>query len=304
MTALAVRPLLSVAAASIALGAVALAGAPAAYAAPGDNGDIKIHREGTAEPNQSNHSRVCKFHFAAFNFDDLLSVHWEVVPENKVSPVKDGDIAINAEGDGFTADMELPDGKYRLEWSWVGQLGAKKSKNFTVKCLDDVTNPDVTPPPPNGGGENGGNGNGGNGSGWPGSTASASASATATATAPPPNNNGSNGGGNGGSGGSGSSGGSGWNGGTTGTTSDTGSTSSTGTTGTTGTENGGNGTTQKPPHKPPHGPVGAGGGGSADTTSSDDGSAFGVGAALAAGLAGTAGLILVRRNRRRTHGES
>ncbi|MEU4267405.1 hypothetical protein [Streptomyces sp. NPDC026092] len=274
MTALTVRPLLSVAAASIALGAVALAGAPAAYAAPGDNGDIKVHREGTAEPNQSNHPRVCRFHFAAFNFDDLLSVHWEIVPENKVSPVKEGDIAINAEGDGFTADMELPDGRYRLEWSWVGQLGAKKSKNFTVNCLGDVTNP-----PPNGGGENGGNGNGGNGNG---STASPSA------TAPPPNNNGSNGGGNGGNGGNGGSGGSGWNGGN----------------GNSGTETGGNGTTQKPWHKPPQGPVGAGGGGAADATPSDDGSAFGVGAALAAGLAGTAGLILVRRNRRRTHGES
>ncbi|MEU9702081.1 hypothetical protein [Streptomyces sp. NPDC047981] len=244
MTALAVRPLLSVAAASIALGAVALAGAPAAYAAPGDNGDVKIHREGTTEPNQSNHPRVCKFHLAAFNFDDLLSVHWEIVPENKVSPVKEGDIAINAEGDGFTADMELPDGKYRIEWSWVGQLGAKKSKEFTVKCLDDITSP-----PPNGGGENGGNGNGSNG------------------TAPPNNN--------GGSGGNGSNGGSGWQ------------------------QNGG-GTT----HKPPHGAVGAGGGGSVDASSPEGDSAFGVGAALAAGLAGTAGLILVRRSRRRTHGAS
>ncbi|MEU8758193.1 hypothetical protein AB0C99_03265, partial [Streptomyces sp. NPDC048659] len=53
-----------------------------------------------------------------------------------------------------------------------------------------------------------------------------------------------------------------------------------------------------------HGPVGAGGGGSAETTTTntDDGSVFGVGSALAAGLAGTAGLILIRRARRRNDG--
>lgn len=72
-------------------------------------------------------------------------------------------------------------------------------------------------------------------------------------------------------------------------------------------DNGGNGPTKPPQPKPPHGahgphgPVGAGGGGSADTTGTDS-SAFGVGSAIAAALAGTVGLILVRRSRRRTDG--
>ncbi|WP_137990297.1 hypothetical protein [Streptomyces vilmorinianum] len=208
MTALAVRPLLSTAVATLALSGVALAGAPAAFAAPGDNGDIKIHRKGTVEPDQSNHPKVCEFHIAAFNFDGLQQVHWEIFNQPGSGPfVREGDITLDPSGDGYTTDMTLPDGMYKVEWTFMGQQGAKKSKVFKVECE---------------------NGNGGNGS-----------------TKPPHH---------------------------------------------------------KPPHhKPPHGPVGAGGGGSADTTGTDS-SAFGVGSALAAGLAGTAGLILIRRSRRRTDG--
>ncbi|MEU9997938.1 hypothetical protein [Streptomyces sp. NPDC050848] len=221
MTALAVRPLLSVAAASLALGAVTLAGAPAAVAAPGDDGDVKVHHAGPIPPrtpldDQSNKPKVCKFYFAAFNFDGLQELDWTVSPQPPVDSVAlSGKIAVDAQGKGHTPNLALADGMYKVEWTWEGQQGAKKSKVFRVDCLDDITNP-TQPPTTGGNGDNGGNG--------------------------------------------------------------------------------------KPPHhKPPHGPVGAGGGGSADPAS-DSGSAFGVGAALAAGLAGTAGLILVRRSRRRTDG--
>ncbi|MEU6876626.1 hypothetical protein [Streptomyces sp. NPDC046712] len=210
MTAPAVRPLLSTAIATLALGGVALAGAPTAYAAPGDNGDIKIHRAGTVEPDQSNHPRVCEFYIAAFNFDGLQSVQWEISHQPATNgPVRTGSVQLNAEGDGRSPELtnlRLANGQYKVEWTFEGQQGAKKSKVFRVACLDDITNP-----PPNGGG---------------------------------------------------------------------------------------NGT--PPPHKPPHGPVGAGGGGSAELAS--DSSAFGVGSAIAAVVAGTAGLILVRRSRRRTDG--
>ncbi|MEV7280275.1 hypothetical protein [Streptomyces sp. NPDC093111] len=254
MTAQAARPLLSAAVVGLALGAVTLAGAPAAFAAPGDDGDIKVHHAGTVEPDQSNDPQVCEFHFAAFNFNDLSTIHWDIYNQPPGTPpaVRSGDIALDSAHNGYSPDMTLPDGMYKVEVTWVGQQGAKKSKVFRVNCDNSTTPPTTppptTPPPTGGGSSNGGGGNGGGGSGG----------------------GYSGGGGNGG----------GYNGG-----------------GDSGGGNGGYGH-----HKPPHGPVGAGGGGAADTTASDDGSAFGVGSAVAAGLAGTAGLILIRRARRRNDG--
>ncbi|MEU7390806.1 hypothetical protein [Streptomyces tanashiensis] len=219
------RTLLRAALATLALGAVTLAGAPQAFAAPGDNGDVKVHRQGTPDTSQANEPQVgCIFRFAAFNFDGLQSIQWNIYeqpgqPGNQDPSLKNGSIAVDSNGDGHTDDITgLPTGMYKVEWTWEGQNGAAKSKVFRVDC-----------PPVNG---NGGNGNGGNGNGG--------------------NGNGGNGGGHG--------------------------------------------------HgKPPHGAVGAGGGGSAQIAA-EDSSAFGVGAAVAAGLAGTAGLVLIRRSRRRGNG--
>ncbi|WMX47799.1 hypothetical protein [Streptomyces roseicoloratus] len=210
MTVPALRPLLTTAATALVISSTALVAAPSAFAAPGDNGDIKIHEKGTVEPDPSNDPKVCEFHIAAFNFDGLQDVDWQIFnqPGNN-TPVKTGSIVLDQNGDGYTADMSLPDGMYKVEWTWEGQQGAKKSKVFRVECVTPPTTPPTTTPP-----------------------------------------------------------------------------------------------TSKPPHhKPPHGPVGAGGGGAADPASSTtDGSAFGVGSAIAAGLAGTAGLILIRRSRRRNDG--
>ncbi|MEU4100134.1 hypothetical protein AB0F16_05855 [Streptomyces tanashiensis] len=219
------RTLLRATLATLALGAVTLAGAPQAFAAPGDNGDVKVHRQGTPDTSQANEPQVgCIFRFAAFNFDGLQSIQWNIYeqpgqPGNQDPSLKNGSIAVDSNGDGHTDDITgLPTGMYKVEWTWEGQNGAAKSKVFRVDC-----------PPVNG---NGGNGNGGNGNGG--------------------NGNGGNGGGHG--------------------------------------------------HgKPPHGAVGAGGGGSAQIAA-EDSSAFGVGAAVAAGLAGTAGLVLIRRSRRRGNG--
>ncbi|MFE5484842.1 hypothetical protein [Streptomyces sp. NPDC056527] len=260
MTALAVRPLLSAALVTLAFGGATLAGAPAAVAAPGDNGDVKVHHAGrpgeeprTGENNPVNNPSVCTFYFAAFNFDGLQTINWAITPQPAVDSVTtSGSITIDAAGHGISPDLTLADGRYKVEWTWEGQQGAEKSKVFRVDC-DDST----SPPPTNGNGGNGGPGaNGGNGSTGNGSTAS-----PGTAN------------------GSGS-----WNGGT--------STSTSSANGWSG----GSGAT-----KPPQGPVGAGGGGSADTTGTDN-SVFGVGSAIAAALAGTVGLILVRRSRRRTDG--
>ncbi|MEE1818551.1 hypothetical protein PUR59_26470 [Streptomyces sp. SP18ES09] len=238
------RTLLRATLASLALGAVTLAGAPQALAAPGDNGDVKVHRQGTPDTDQANQPQVgCVFRFAAFNFDGLQSIQWNIYaqpgrPGNQDPSLRNGSIAIDVNGDGHTNDISgLATGMYKVEWTWVGQNGAAKSKVFRVNCPTDN-------------GTNGGNGNGGNGNGG---------------------NDGGNGGGDNGSDGNGDG----------------------GDGGDSGHEHG----------RPPHGAVGAGGGGSA-RIAAEDSSAFGVGAAVAAGLAGTTGLVLIRRSRRRVHGAS
>ncbi|MFF3606280.1 hypothetical protein [Streptomyces sp. NPDC002463] len=240
------RALLRAALATMALSAVTLGGAPAAFAAPGDNGDVKVHRQGTPDSSQANEPQVgCVFRFAAFNFDGLQSIQWNIyaqpgLPGNQDPSLKNGSIAVDGNGDGHTDDITgLASGMYKVEWTWVGQNGAAKSKVFRVNCDNG-----------NGGNGNGGNGNGGNGNGG--------------------NGNGGNGNGGNGNGGNGNG----------------------------GNGNGGNGGGHG---HGPHGPVGAGGGGSAQIAA-EDSSAFGIGAAVAAGLAGTAGLVLIRRSRRRDNG--
>ncbi|APE20690.1 MULTISPECIES: hypothetical protein [Streptomyces] len=209
MTARTARPLAATAAAALAFGGLALAGAPAAFAAPGDNGDVKIHKVGTPFDDQSNEPKVCKFYLAAFNFDSLQEVDWEITPQPPKAddPSLSGHITLGGTGKGHTGPLSLPSGQYKLVWTFEGENGAGKQKVFKVECPGDViTNP--TNPPTTGG---------------------------------------------------------------------------------------------HGPGKPPHGPVGAGGGGSAELAA-EDSSAFGVGAAVAAGLAGTAGLVLIRRSRRRDNG--
>ncbi|MFJ5831297.1 hypothetical protein [Streptomyces sp. NPDC093089] len=214
MPARTVRPLAATAAAALAFGSLALAGAPAAYAAPGDNGDVKIHKVGTPVDDQRNEPKVCRFYLAAFNFDTLQEVDWEITPQPPKAddPTLSGQITL-ATGTGHTGTLSLPGGQYKLVWTFEGQSGAGKQKVFKVECPGDViTNPSNPPTsPPNGG--PGGPGHG----------------------------------------------------------------------------------------RPPHGPVGAGGGGSAEIAA-EDSSAFGIGAAVAAALAGTAGLVLIRRSRRRGNG--
>ncbi|MFH8626116.1 hypothetical protein ACH4A8_30255 [Streptomyces vietnamensis] len=230
------RMLLRAALATLALGAVTVAGAPAALAAPGDNGDVKVHQApipndpntpGTPDTSEANNPQVrCLFRFSAFHFDGLQSIQWDIYaqpgqPGNQDPSLRHGSIAVDNTGYGHTEDITgLPSGMYKVQWTWANMNGAPKSKVFRF---------DSNCPPNNG---SGGNGNGGNGNGG--------------------NGNGGNGGGHG--------------------------------------------------HgRPPHGPVGAGGGGSAQLAA-EDSSTFGVGAAVAAGLAGTTGLVLIRRSRRRDNG--
>ncbi|MFF6886862.1 hypothetical protein ACFY9F_27160 [Streptomyces sp. NPDC012421] len=259
------RPLAAVS--GLAVAGLALAGgAPAAYAAPGDNGDVKIHEVGTPFADQRNESKVCTFYLAAFNFDSVQRVRWTIAPQPDRADGPDlaGSLRL-AGGTGHTDRLALPDGTYRLTWTFAGAQGAGKNKVFQVDCPDGGNGAagNGVNGNGNGGGGNSANGTGGNGestNSWNGGGGSSESGNTQSGNTW--NGNGGNG-----------SGGNGWNGG-----------------------GGGNG------QRPPQGPVGAGGGGSAEIAAAEDGSTFGVGAAVAAGLAGTVGLVLIRRSRRRHDG--
>ncbi|MFB8080867.1 hypothetical protein [Streptomyces sp. NPDC056013] len=252
MTARTARPLAATAAAVLTLGGLALAGAPSAYAAPGDSGDIQVHSVGTPFGSQRDEARVCRFYLSASDFETLPQVNWAISRQPSANgPALSGQLTLAA-GAGHTDPLSLPSGQYRLSWTFQGQTVVVRPKAFQVSCPGDT----IASPPPTGGNGGGGNGTGGNG--------------------PGPNADGGNGNGNGNPNANGGNGNN-WNGGSD-----------------SSREDSWNG-------RPPQGAVGAGGGGSAEVAA-DDSSGFGIGAAVAAGLAGTAGLVLIRRSRRRDHG--
>ncbi|WP_371651664.1 MULTISPECIES: hypothetical protein [unclassified Streptomyces] len=125
------------AAAALALGltGAALAGAPAAHAAPGDNGDVKIHNLGTPFTDQRNEPKVCGFYLDAFNFDVAQGITWSI----QTQPLRAGGATLNgaitlATGTGHTVPLTLPDGQYKLTWNITGGNGAGKHKVFKVDC--------------------------------------------------------------------------------------------------------------------------------------------------------------------------
>lgn len=67
---------------ALAAGGAVLLGAPSAVAAPGDNGDVKVHMAGTAVPARANQPKVCKFYLDAFNFDVAQGINWTIAPQS------------------------------------------------------------------------------------------------------------------------------------------------------------------------------------------------------------------------------
>ncbi|URM91090.1 LPXTG cell wall anchor domain-containing protein [Streptomyces sp. MRC013] len=126
---------------------------PAAHAAPatkGDNGTVKIHDARTGEELTKNEPKVCEFYLDAFKFDAAQKVTWEIQAwakneAEKGTTVKGGAITLDAEGHGRTGDMTLPDGQYKLFWSWEGMKGAPKHKVFKSDCPDGKPVPSGTP---------------------------------------------------------------------------------------------------------------------------------------------------------------
>ncbi|MFJ9772946.1 hypothetical protein ACIRVF_17195 [Kitasatospora sp. NPDC101157] len=154
-------------AAATAAAALTLGTAPVALAAPGDNGDIKVHEATTAVTDQRDQPKVCRFYLDAFNFDTLQLVNWTIEqnPPTGTALVQSGSITL-ANGTGVTSALTLPDGHYKLEWTFVGETGAAKQKVFDVACATSA------PPPPHlpGGGPHGGVGTGGGGTSGPDTT--------------------------------------------------------------------------------------------------------------------------------------
>ncbi|HZE41182.1 MAG TPA: hypothetical protein VE172_20475 [Stackebrandtia sp.] len=107
-----------------------------ASAAPGDNGDIKVHQSTTSTDDERNEPQVCVFYFDAFHFDGLQQLEWTISqhPPTGTAQVNQGSIRLDSDGHGYTTNMELPDGHYEVDWTWQGKDGAPKTKLFTVDC--------------------------------------------------------------------------------------------------------------------------------------------------------------------------
>ncbi|MFZ3573351.1 hypothetical protein ACOKM5_41125 [Streptomyces sp. BH097] len=136
------------------LGAVALtiglAAVPVsqALAAPGDNGDIKVHSADTPVGDERDEPQVCEFYLDAFDFDGVKAVYWQIdeIPPTGNDTVSQGVLRVNDDGSAHTATMSLPDGHYGVTWRWATESGQAKSKNFKVDCGDNPS-PSPTPDP-------------------------------------------------------------------------------------------------------------------------------------------------------------
>ncbi|MFE9557661.1 hypothetical protein ACFYMW_19155 [Streptomyces sp. NPDC006692] len=120
---------------ALAVAGTALIGAPAAVAAPGDNGDVKIHAMGTLFTDPRNEPKVCGFYLDAFNFDVAQGVTWDIStqPERVGGATLSGAITLAA-GLGHTLPLTLPNGQYKLVWNVTGGNGVAKEKIFQVDC--------------------------------------------------------------------------------------------------------------------------------------------------------------------------
>ncbi|BCL25857.1 hypothetical protein ACFFS2_13715 [Streptomyces aurantiacus] len=137
-----------------ALAGAALLGAPAAYAAPVDSGDVKIHSESASPTDQRSETEVCKFYLSAVNFEGVgvTGITWLIEPQPATSAkaTLNGTLALPT-GTGYTDTLALPDGDYKLTWKPVGGTGAGKEKPFKVNCKQDATGKqDAKPAAPKG----------------------------------------------------------------------------------------------------------------------------------------------------------
>ncbi|MFJ5229334.1 hypothetical protein ACIQBJ_05475 [Kitasatospora sp. NPDC088391] len=107
----------------------------AAHAAPGDNGDVKVHDSATGVDSQNDDPKVCTFYLDGFNFDAGQSVSWHIdqQPPTGNAQVLSGTLPLPT-GHARTVDQSLPNGHYKLFWNFTGENGDAKQKTFMVDC--------------------------------------------------------------------------------------------------------------------------------------------------------------------------
>ena len=123
--------------------------APAAV--NGDNGTVKIHNSSTPVTDRRNEPHVCVFYLDAFGFDPGQSVSWQIKswpPTGDRAVVDQGTLTLDSAGDGRTSDQALPNGHYKLFWTFTGEHGAAKQKVFWVSCPSSTPTPTPTSPSP------------------------------------------------------------------------------------------------------------------------------------------------------------
>jgi hypothetical protein len=123
--------------------------APAAV--NGDNGTVKIHNSSTPVTDRRNEPHVCTFYLDAFGFDPGQSVSWQIKswpPTGDRTVADQGTLTLDSSGDGRTSDQALPNGHYKLFWTFTGEHGAAKQKVFWVSCPSSAPTPAPTSPSP------------------------------------------------------------------------------------------------------------------------------------------------------------
>ncbi|WP_328536129.1 hypothetical protein [Streptomyces sp. NBC_00344] len=127
-------------AAALAVAGFSLAGAPAAYAVPGDSGDVTVQPASRAAygPHRAA-APVCRFVLSAANFESVPLVNWTITarPPSPITATLTGAISL-VDGKGRTEEYSLPDGTYVLNWTFPG--GLSKQKTFEVDCSHQGAN--------------------------------------------------------------------------------------------------------------------------------------------------------------------
>jgi len=161
----------ALAALTVAAGTVLIGVPGTAAAAPGDNGDVKIHNPDTDPGDPRNEPKVCEFYLDALNFDALEHFTYTIDGQgngpNAGTGHLSGSATADANGAAHTGTLTLPDGLYKLVWKGDNWQGAGKQKVFTVDCTSPTASPTPTPtstrPGGGPGGPNGGPPAGGGG---------------------------------------------------------------------------------------------------------------------------------------------
>ncbi|MFF7334813.1 hypothetical protein ACIQU5_07380 [Streptomyces sp. NPDC090306] len=119
-------------AAAVAVAGATLAGAPAAFAAPGDSGNLEVRSVGW-HSRGSDGVEVCEFILRASNFQSLESVPWTITAQPPTVPP--GDTLASTlpliNGSAHSQKYLLPEGTYKLVW--VVPSGPKQ-RAFKVDC--------------------------------------------------------------------------------------------------------------------------------------------------------------------------